>query len=74
MMVLMCMMVMHGSVLLKSLLLLRILLVLLGVRSASIYDTVLIIGVAARLMRGRHLLVLIATRLILQMLRMLLQC
>lgn len=74
MMVLMCMMVMHSSVLLKSLLLLRILLVLLGVRSASIYDTVLIIGVAARLMRGRHLLVLIATRLILQMLRMLLQC
>ena len=74
MMVLVCMMVMHGSVLLKSLLLLRILLVLLGVRSASIYDTVLIIGVAARLMRGRHLLVLIATRLILQMLRMLLQC
>ena len=73
-MVLMCMMVMHSSVLLKSLLLLRILLVLLGVRSASIYDTVLIIGVAARLMRGRHLLVLIATRLILQMLRMLLQC
>ena len=74
MMVLMCMMVMHSSVLLKSLLLLRILLVLLGVRSASVYDTVLIIGVAARLMRGRHLLVLIATRLILQMLRMLLQC
>ena len=74
MMVLVCMMVMHSSVLLKSLLLLRILLVLLGVRSASIYDTVLIIGVAARLMRGRHLLVLIATRLILQMLRMLLQC
>ena len=73
-MVLMCMMVMHSSVLLKSLLLLRILLVLLGVRSASIYDTVLIIGVAARLMRGSHLLVLIATRLILQMLRMLLQC
>ena len=67
-------MVMHSSVLLKSLLLLRILLVLLGVRSASISDTILIIGVAARLVRGRHLLVLVAARLILQMLRMLLQC